>query len=222
VPDQVDVSTEFARRYRIEREIGRGASATVYLARDTTRGHSVAIKILRPELTGTSAARQFLREIRSLSALHHPHILDVLDAGENENQLYIVLPYMPDGTLRRRLDREKQLAIRDAVEIAATVADALDYAHRQRLIHLDIKPENILFSDGQPSIADFGIARALERAVGDTSTSTGIVRGTPAYMSPEQAGGERDLDGRSDVFSLGCVLYEMVAGVPAFIGPTVE
>lgn len=215
------VATEsFARRYIIEREIGRGGTATVYLARDTERGQSVAIKILRSELNETSAARHFLREVRSTSALEHPHIVGVLEDGEHDGRLYIVLPYLDGGTLRQRLEREKQLPIHEAVAIARIMADALDHAHRHGLIHRDVKPENILFTAGEPCLADFGIARAFEKALADTSTSSGIVRGTPAYMSPEQASGDRDYDGRSDIFSLGCVLYEMLAGVPAFIGAT--
>ena len=211
---------QFAGRYVIEREIGRGATATVYLARDTERGRSVAIKILRPELSETSSARHFLREVRSTSGLQHSHIMSVLDAGDDEGRLYIVLPYLDGGTLRQRLEREKQLSIAEAVAITRTIAAALDYAHLHGLIHRDVKPENILFTEGQPCLADFGIARAFESAYGESSTSSGIVRGTPAYMSPEQASGDRDYDGRSDVFSLGCVLYEMLAGVPAFVGAT--
>ena len=213
----------FAGRYIVEREIGRGATAIVYLARDTDRGQAVAIKVLRAELAQSGAAHSFLREIRRHSGLQHPRILPVLDAGEHEGHLYFVLPYMEAGTLRQRLAREKQLPIRDAIAIARTIAEALHYAHAQRLIHRDVKPENILFTEGEACLADFGIARALEKALDDTTTtSSGIVRGTVAYMSPEQASGEREYDGRSDVYSLGCVLYEMLAGVPAFIGATAE
>jgi tetratricopeptide (TPR) repeat protein len=212
---------QIAGRYIVEREIGRGATAIVYLARDSVRGQAVAIKVLRAELAESGAAHGFLREIRRHSGLQHPRILQVLDTGEHEGQLYFVLPYMEGGTLRQRLTREKQLPIGDAVAIARTVALALDYAHGHGLVHRDVKPENILFTEGEACLADFGIARALESALGDTTTtSTGLVRGTVAYMSPEQAGGERDYDGRSDIYSLGCVLYEMLAGVPAFIGPT--
>lgn len=212
----------FAERYTIEREIGRGATATVYLARDTARGRAVAIKVLRPELAESTASDRFLREIRLTSALQHPRILPVLDAGEYRGRLYFVLPYVEGDTLRTRLTRDKQLPITDAIAIARTIAEALDHAHKEGLIHRDIKPENILLTGNEACLADFGIARALEKALDDTTTSTGIVRGTPAYMSPEQASGERHYDGRSDVFSLGCVLYEMLAGVPAFTGPTRE
>lgn len=193
----------------------------MYLARDQVHGRPVALKVLHPDLTASVGAERFLREIRLTAQLHHPHIVPVLDSGEHDGLLFCVLPYMDGGTLRDRLDREKQLPIEEAVAIARTVGEALAYAHERGLIHRDVKPENILFSVGQPCLADFGIAKALEHVPGD-STSTGIVRGTPAYMSPEQAGGERNYDGRSDVYSLACVLYEMVAGMPAFIGPTTQ
>ena len=212
----------FTHRYVIEHELGRGASAIVYRARDLERGRVVAIKVLHDELAQSTASDRFLREIRRHSGLQHPRILPVLDAGEHEGRLYCVFPFMEGGTLRQRLVRERQLPIADAVAIARTVAEALEYAHRLGIIHRDVKPENILFTEGEPCLADFGIARTLEHVMGDTSTSRGVVRGTVAYMSPEQASGERDYDGRSDVFSLGCVLYEMLAGVPAFIGATAE
>jgi tetratricopeptide (TPR) repeat protein/tRNA A-37 threonylcarbamoyl transferase component Bud32 len=216
------VAGPFAGRYVIEHELGRGASAIVYRAGDLERGRVVAIKVLHDELAQSTASDRFLREIRRHSGLEHPRILPVLDAGDYAGQLYCVFPFMEGGTLRQRLVRERQLPIADAVAIARTIADALGYAHRLGIIHRDVKPENILFTAGQPCLADFGIARTLEHVMGDTSTSRGIVRGTVAYMSPEQASGERDYDGRSDVFSLGCVLYEMLAGVPAFIGATAE
>jgi serine/threonine-protein kinase len=217
------LAVQFAGRYILERELGRGATAIVWLARDSFRGQAVAIKILRPELASSVAALGFLREIRRHSGLHHPRILPVLDTGEQDGQLFCVLPYMEGGTLRQRLAREKQLPIVEAIAIARTVAEALYYAHGHGLVHRDVKPENILFTAGEAYLADFGIARALERAVDDTTTtSSGLVRGTIAYMSPEQASGDRDYDGRSDIYSLGCVLYEMLAGVPAFIGPTPE
>jgi serine/threonine protein kinase/tetratricopeptide (TPR) repeat protein len=212
----------FAGRYRIERVLGRGATATVHLARDSQLGQSVALKILRPELAQSTVAQRFVSEIRRTTSLHHPRILTVLDSGEHEGQLYFALPYMEGGTLRKRLDHEKQLSIEDAVTIAAKVADALDYAHQRGLIHRDVKPENILFSQGEVFLGDFGIARALEQVLDTTTTSTGTVRGTPAYMSPEQASGSRNLDGRTDIYSLACVVYEMIAGIPAFVGPTAE
>ena len=212
----------FAGRYTIERELGSGATATVYLARDTQRGISVAVKLLRPELAESVGAERFLREIRLNEKLHHPHIVPVLDSGEHEGRLYFVLPHMEDGSLRQLLQREKQLPVETAIAITRTIADALDYAHKQNLIHRDVKPENILFTSGQACLADFGIARAVERALDQSTTESGMVRGTPAYMSPEQASGSRQYDGRSDQYSLACVLYEMLAGVPAFIGPTPE
>src|SRR5688500_7952570 len=212
----------FAGRYTIDRELGSGATATVYLARDTQRGMAVAVKLLRPELTQSVGADRFLREIKLNEKLHHPHIVSVLDSGEHEGRLYFVLPHMEDGSLRQMLQREKQLPIETAISIARTIAQALDYAHQQKLIHRDVKPENILFTSGQACLADFGIARALERAMDESTTDSGLVRGTPAYMSPEQASGSKEYDGRSDQYSLACVLYEMLAGVPAFIGPTPE
>jgi eukaryotic-like serine/threonine-protein kinase len=216
------LSGTFARRYTVERELGRGASATVYLARDTQRGRAVAIKVLRPELAESLGADRFLREIKVNERLHHPHIASVLDSGEHDGRLFFVLPHMEGGSLRQLLQREKQLPIEAAIAIARTVAEALDYAHKQGLIHRDVKPENILFTSGQACLVDFGIARAIERAIDDSTTETGLVRGTPAYMSPEQASGSRNYDGKSDQYSLACVLYEMLAGVPAFIGPTPE
>lgn len=211
-----------AGRYTIERVLGEGATAVVYLARDTVGGRAVAIKVLRPELSDSSANARFLKEIRRTAQLHHQHILPVLDSGEHDGRPYFVLPYMEGGTLRHRLKRENQLDIDEAIAITRTVADALDYAHERGLIHRDVKPENILFTDGQACLGDFGIARALESVYGENSTSASVVRGTPAYMSPEQAAGSANLDGRSDVYSLACVFYEMVTGMPAFMGPTPE
>jgi tRNA A-37 threonylcarbamoyl transferase component Bud32 len=216
------LSRPIAGHYTIERELGRGATATVYLARDTEHDQPVAIKMLRPELAQSLGADRFLREIKVSERLQHPQLVPVLDSGEHEGLLYFVLPHMKEGNLRQRLNRERQLPIEDAVAIAREIADALDHAHRQGLVHRDVKPENILFSDGHACLADFGIARAIERSADDPTTVTGVVRGTPAYMSPEQASGRHDYDGRSDIYSLACVLYEMIAGLPAFIGPTSE
>lgn len=216
------LSGTFAGRYSIERELGHGATATVYLARDIQRNRTVAIKVLRPELAQSVGADRFLREIKVNEQLHHPHIVPVYDSGEYDGQLFFVLPHMEGGSLRVRMQREKQLPIEEAVAIARTIAGALDYAHQRGLIHRDVKPENILFTGGQACLGDFGIARAIERTIDESTTSTGLVRGTPAYMSPEQASGSKQYDGRSDIYSLACVLYELIAGIPAFIGPTPE
>jgi serine/threonine protein kinase/tetratricopeptide (TPR) repeat protein len=214
------IAGEFAGRYSVDREIGRGATSVVYLARDLDYGRMVAIKVLRPELLDSGAADRFLREIRVTAQLHHPNIVPVLHSGESDGRLFFVLPYLDGGTLRARLEREKQLPIADAVAIAVTIAGALSNAHEKNLLHRDVKPENILFTGGQACLADFGIARAIVRATGEGTTSTGLVRGTVAYMSPEQASGDHEYDGRSDLYSLACVLYEMLAGIPAFVGPT--
>jgi tRNA A-37 threonylcarbamoyl transferase component Bud32 len=210
----------FAERYEIGRQLGRGGTATVFAARDAHGGQTVAIKILHAELSDSVGASRFLHEIRVTAALDHPNIVSVRDSGEWRGRLYLVLDYMEGDTLRAKLQREKQLPIEEAVAITRTIAGALGYAHERGLIHRDLKPENILFADGRPCLADFGIARAIERAVDESVTTTGLVRGTPAYMSPEQAAGGKDYDARSDIFSLGCVLYEMLAGVPAYMGPT--
>jgi TolB-like protein/tRNA A-37 threonylcarbamoyl transferase component Bud32 len=219
------VSGLFADRYTIEHELGRGATSVVYLARELSSGRAVAIKILRAELVTEISTERFLREIRVTTRLQHPSIVPVLDSGEYDDRLFFVLPHMDGGTLRARLEREKQLPIGDVIEIGKTIAAALQFAHERKLLHRDVKPENILFGDGKACLADFGIARALSEASGESgmsSTSTGVVRGTPAYMSPEQAAGDHNIDARSDIYSLACVLYEMVAGVPAFVGPTAQ
>ena len=212
----------FAGRYLIERELGHGATAIVYLARDQLRGHAVAIKVLRPELAESVGADRFLKEIQLNQRLHHPHILPLLDSGRHEGRLYFVLPHMEGGTLRHRLERERQLSVPDAIAITQSIAGALTHAHGTGLIHRDVKPENILFTSGQACLGDFGIARALQRAMDESTTSSSIVRGTPPYMSPEQAAGGVTLDGRSDIYSLACVVYEMLAGMQPFVGPTPE
>ncbi|UCG88558.1 MAG: protein kinase [Gemmatimonadota bacterium] len=209
-------------RYRIERELGSGGMATVYLARDLKHERQVAVKVLRPELAAALGSERFLREIKITANLNHPHILPLLDSGDAGGFLFYVMPYVEGESLRDRLKTEKQLPIDDALEIASEVADALGSAHRRKVIHRDIKPENILFEEGHAVVADFGIARAITAAGETQITETGIALGTPAYLSPEQAAGERELDARSDIYSLGCVLYEMLAGQPPFTGPTVE
>ena len=212
-----------ADRYTIERELGAGGMATVYLAHDLKHDRQVAIKVLRPELAAVIGAERFLAEIKTTANLQHPHILPLFDSGEVEGTVFYVMPYVEGESLRDRLAREKQLPIGDAVRVAAEVASALDYAHRHGVIHRDIKPENILLHDGQALVADFGIALAVSRSNGSTRmTETGMSLGTPQYMSPEQAMGERDIDARADVYALGCVLFEMMAGEPPFSGPTAQ
>ncbi len=211
-----------ADRYRVEREIGAGGMATVYLAEDLKHRRRVAIKVLRAELGAEVGPERFLREIEISAQLHHPHILSLYDSGEAGGLLYYVMPYVEGESLRDRISREKQLPLDDALQIAREVGDALSYAHSRGVVHRDIKPENILLESGHAVVADFGIARAIAAAGGARLTSTGMAIGTPAYMSPEQAAGSGDVDGRSDLYSLGCVLYEMLAGQPPFMGPTVE
>jgi tRNA A-37 threonylcarbamoyl transferase component Bud32 len=211
-----------ADRYTLERELGRGATATVWLGRDGTTGDAVAVKILHPELADSRVRDEFAREARRTSGFLHPHILPALDAGTVEDTLFFTQPFVADGTLRERLMRERQLAVEEVLRIGRAIAEALAYAHGRGFVHRDVKPENILFGDGEVFLGDFGIARALERSL-DESTSTRIlVRGTAAYMSPEQAAGVAEGDGRGDLFSLGSVLYECLAGVPAFIGASPE
>ena len=213
--------------YAVERELGRGGVAVVYLAHDLRQGrltHSrqVAIKVLKPELSASLHVDRFLREIDITARLAHPHILPLLDSGRADELLYYVTPYVPDESLRRRLERERQLGVAEAVRIVREVADALDYAHRCGIVHRDVKPENILLADGHALIADFGIARALSSASDARLTAPGVAVGTPQYMSPEQADGESKADARSDIYSLGCVLYELLAGEPPFSGGTLE
>jgi serine/threonine protein kinase len=216
------VSEAFHDRYRVERELGRGGMATVYLARDLKHNRLVALKVLHPELTAILGAERFLREIQIAANLNHPHILPLHDSGAVGEILYYVMPYVEGESLRDRLVREKQLPVDDALGIGQEVAQALDYAHRHGVVHRDIKPENILLEDGQAVVADFGIAHAISEAGGTRLTETGLTLGTPAYMSPEQAAGQSSLDGRSDLYSLGCVMYEMLVGEPPFTGPTAQ
>ncbi len=217
------LSQALAGHYRLEAELGRGGMATVYRARDVRHDRTVALKALHAELAQSLGPARFLGEIRLSAQLQHPHILTVLDSGDADGQLWFTMPFVAGETLRQRLARERQLPLADALRIAREAADALDYAHRQGVIHRDIKPENILLSGGHALVADFGIARALaasdQAAAGaDRLTETGFTLGTPHYMSPEQAAGERHLDARSDIYSLGCVLYEMLAGEPPYTG----
>ena len=214
------LTAALADRYAIERELGQGGMATVYLARDHKLGRSVALKILRPELAAALGSERFLREIEIAAKLAHPHILALHDCGEADGLLYYTMPFVEGESLRDRLSRERQLPLEDALRITREVADALGYAHALGLVHRDIKPENILFQAGHAVVSDFGIAKAIAVAGTARLTETGLAVGTPAYMSPEQAAGSQDLDGRSDLYSLGCVLYEMLAGDPPFYAST--
>ena len=216
------LSTALAGRYRIDRELGAGGMATVYLAHDVKHGRDVAIKVLHPDLGAALGSDRFLSEIRTTARLQHPHILPLLDSGDADGLLYYVMPVVSGETLRTRLERERQLPIPEAVRIAREVANALDYAHRHGGIHRDIKPENIPLHDGQAMVADFGIALAVQSAGGQRMTQTGLSLGTPQYMSPEQAMGERAIDARSDVYALGAVTYEMLAGDAPFTGSSVQ
>jgi serine/threonine-protein kinase len=216
------LTAALADRYVIERELGQGGMATVFLAEDVRHRRKVAVKVVHPELAAVLGAERFLSEIHVTAALQHPHILPLFDSGQADGQLFYVMPYVEGESLRSRLDREHQLPIDEAVRLAREVASALDYAHRHGVIHRDIKPENILLHDGQAVVADFGIALAVTNAGGGRLTQTGLSLGTPQYMSPEQATGERDIDARSDVYSLGAVTYEMLTGEPPFTGPTAQ
>jgi eukaryotic-like serine/threonine-protein kinase len=211
-----------ADRYRIERQLGQGGMATVYLAEDLRHHRQVALKVLKPELAAVIGAERFLQEIRLTANLQHPHILPLFDSGEVEGTVFYIMPFIEGESLRDRLTREKQLPVGDAIRIATQVAQALDYAHRHGVIHRDIKPENILLHDESALVADFGIALAASKAGGSRMTETGMSLGTPHYMSPEQAMGERDLDARSDVYALGATLYEMLTGEPPFTGPSAQ
>ena len=210
-------------RYGIERELGEGGMATVYLADDLKHGRKVAIKVLKPELAAVVGAERFLAEIKTTANLQHPHILPLFDSGEAVSFLFYVMPYVEGESLRERLDREKQLGVDDALAITQKVAGALDYAHQNGVVHRDIKPGNILLSaQGEPLIADFGIALAVAQAGGERVTETGLSLGTPHYMSPEQATGDRDIGPRSDVYALACVLYEMLTGEPPYAGRSAQ
>ncbi len=211
-----------AHSYTIDRELGRGGMATVYLAQDGKHERLVALKVLHPELAASLGPDRFLREIKLAARLNHPHILGLHDSGEADGFLYYVMPYVEGESLRERLDREHQLPIEEAVHHARAIASALDYAHRQQIVHRDIKPENVMLYEGEAMVMDFGIAKAVSEAGNETLTQTGMMVGTPAYVSPEQAAGEANLDGRSDQYSLACVLYEMLSGERAFTGPTAQ
>ena len=216
------LSAALSGRYRLDRQLGAGGMATVFLADDVRHNRSVALKVLRPELAAIVGADRFLSEIRTTANLQHPHILALFDSGDVDGTVFYVMPFVEGESLRDRLVREKQLPLDDAIRITAEVASALDYAHRHGVIHRDIKPENILLHDCQALVADFGIALAATGSSSSRMTETGISLGTPTYMSPEQATGDRKLDARTDIYALGCVLYEMLAGEPPFTGPTAQ
>ena len=210
------------KKYRIVREVGRGGMATVYLAEDLRHGRDVAVKVLHPDLSSALGADRFLREIRLAARLNHPHILPLFDSGEADGFLYYVMPFVVGESLRELLNREGRLPVEQACAIARSVGGALDYAHRSQIVHRDIKPENIMINEGEAMVMDFGIAKALTAASNETLTQIGMVVGTPAYVSPEQAAGEAEIDGRSDQYSLGCVVYEMLSGERPFTGPTAQ
>jgi serine/threonine-protein kinase len=209
-------------RYRIERELGRGGMATVYLAEDVRHHRKVAVKVLHPELSAVIGSERFLKEIELTAGLQHPHILPLFDSGTADGLLYYVMPWVEGETLRGRLDRERQLPVADAVRIATEIASALEHAHNRHVVHRDIKPENILLQSGSALVADFGIALAVQSAGAERMTQTGLSLGTPHYMAPEQAMGERSVDHRADIYALGAVTWEMLSGEPPFTGPTAQ
>src|SRR5687767_11100491 len=217
-----NLTSALSGRYAVDREIGAGGMATVYLARDVRHERKVALKVLRPELGAVLGVERFLAEIKVTANLQHPNLLPLFDSGEANGLLFYVMPFVEGETLRARLQRERQLPVDEAVRIAVAVANALDYAHSHHVIHRDLKPENILIQQGQPVVADFGIALAVSRAGGQRVTQTGLSLGTPQYMSPEQATGNRHIDGRSDIYSLGAILYEMLAGDPPHTASTAQ
>jgi Tol biopolymer transport system component len=224
VPDDISarLTAALSGRYRLDRELGAGGMATVYLAHDVRHDRAVALKVLKPELAAVMGGERFLTEIRTTANLQHPHILPLYDSGEADSFLFYVMPYVEGETLRDRLAREKQLSVEETVRIAKAVGNALDFAHRKGVVHRDIKPANILMQDGQPLVADFGIALAVAQAGGGRLTETGLSLGTPHYMSPEQATADRDPDARSDVYSLACVVYEMLTGEPPHLGGSAQ
>ncbi|MGI8620045.1 MAG: protein kinase domain-containing protein, partial [Gemmatimonadaceae bacterium] len=216
------LAAALADKYTIEREIGAGGMATVYLAQDIRHRRKVAIKVLHPELTAVLGPERFLNEIELTANLQHPHILPLFDSGAADTLLFYVMPYVQGETLRTRLSREQQLPVAEALRIAGDVADALEYAHKHGVVHRDIKPENILLHDGRPLVADFGIALAVQQAGGSRMTQTGMSLGTPQYMAPEQAMGDKAVDHRADIYALGAVTYEMLTGEPPFTGPNAQ
>lgn len=211
-----------APRYEVRREIGRGGMATVYLANDLVAGREVAVKVFHREIAAVLGPGRFRQEIELLGQLHHPRILPLLEAPEAESLLYYTTPFVAGESLRARLERSGPLPLEEVLLLARDIASALDYAHSRNVLHRDVKPDNILLDGEHALICDFGVARAIERAGGGAVSSSGLIIGTPEYMSPEQAQGRRELDARSDIYSLGCVLYEMLSGDVPFTGPTAQ
>jgi eukaryotic-like serine/threonine-protein kinase len=216
----VALGATLAGRYRVERELGHGGMATVFLAERVDGGEPVAIKVLHPQFAAALGPERFHREIEILARLRHPQIVPVLDSDEAGTLLYLVMPYVPGENLRSRLEREGQLSMSAVLSIVGDIAAAVDYAHRQNVLHRDIKPENILLEGGRALVCDFGLARAIDRAALEPVSSSGLVIGTPSYMSPEQAMAEEDLGPACDIYALGCVVYEMLTGELPFSGPT--
>ena len=223
VSSQTDrLNTALAGRYRIDRHLGEGGMATVYLCEDLKHDRKVALKVLKPELGAVLGADRFLAEIKVTANLQHPNLLPLFDSGEADGLLYYVMPYIDGETLRARLQREQQLPVDDVIRLVTLMAAALDFAHARGVVHRDLKPENILLQAGQPVIADFGIALAVAQAGGDRITQTGMSLGTPHYMSPEQAAGERGVDARSDQYALAAMTYELLTGEPPHAGATAQ
>src|SRR5687768_13001590 len=220
MPTTDRLNSALSGRYALERLIGEGGMATVYLARDVRHNRKVALKVLKPDLGAIVGVDRFLAEIQVTANLQHPNLLPLFDSGAADNLLFYVMPFIEGESLRARIDREKQLPVDDSLKIATSVASALDYAHRHGVIHRDLKPENVLLHDGNALVADFGIALAVSNAGGNRITQTGLSLGTPQYMSPEQATGDRVIDARSDIYSLGALTYEMLTGEPPHTGTT--
>ena len=215
-----ELAAELAPRYQVHGEAGAGGVARVLRATDTETGATVAIKVLHPELSASVHARRFYREIQFLARLRHANVLPVLDAGTAGHNVYYVMPYVDGESLRQRLDRVGALPLEEALQVARDIASALDHAHGMKVVHRDVKPENIMIGPDRALLCDFGIARALEVASAEQLTHTGMVVGTPEYISPEQVQSGRSVDGRADIYALGCILYEVLTGQPPFVGPT--